>query len=343
LITENRTLRFLIRFALQIVSFVGIIYLCSMMEFPLWLSAIILIAFFIVALLLRKLSIDRTLRNGVIAQGYTPLPSTGYFEESGPKRMFQTEKMDHAALLLHGFSSCPNEFRFLIERLKRENISYYAPLLRGFGMMNAAALNTASHSDWIASAQEAYTELIERADSVSIIAHSMGCMLALNLPLEKMNGHLILMSPYISPKTSHQLWKRLLLSPVLFALIDLIYPVVRKNNIREIERARQTGRFMYSAVPLRAIRELWRLTDTIPQHRNMPLHAHIFLGTKDKTINSGAVNELLSAENLNTMEHYFEGGEHNLVEEAESRDEVIDRIIEIIRASFISKNNLSHP
>jgi carboxylesterase len=88
------------------------------------------------------------------------------------------------ALLLHGFSGKPNGLGHLAHHIETLGLPYRAPTLRGHGMDTPNALLGVKWTDWIADAEGAMSELLEEAEKVTIIGHSMGGMIALFLAAE---------------------------------------------------------------------------------------------------------------------------------------------------------------
>src|SRR4030095_8627409 len=83
-------------------------------------------------------------------------------------------------LLLHGFTATPQVFKFLADELFKARFSVSAPLLAGHGTY-VEELESSHWSDWYRSVEEAYFQLKARSDSVYVIGHSMGGLLALHL------------------------------------------------------------------------------------------------------------------------------------------------------------------
>ena len=69
-------------------------------------------------------------------------------------------------LLIHGFTSTPQELRYLAKYLADKNISVMAPLMKGHGRSPEAMLETNS-KDWIDSAEKAYLELKKHCNTIT--------------------------------------------------------------------------------------------------------------------------------------------------------------------------------
>jgi carboxylesterase len=83
------------------------------------------------------------------------------------------ERAQHGALVLHGFTGCPQSMRPLAEAFAAAGYSVELPLLPGHGTTVDDMIAT-SWADWSAAAEAAYTELAARCDRVVVAGLSMG-------------------------------------------------------------------------------------------------------------------------------------------------------------------------
>jgi carboxylesterase len=88
------------------------------------------------------------------------------------------------ALLLHGFSGIPAGLGHLPQHIETLGLPYRAPILRGHGQATPNALLGVKWTDWIADAEGAMFEILQEADRVTLIGHSMGGMIVLFLAAE---------------------------------------------------------------------------------------------------------------------------------------------------------------
>jgi len=96
--------------------------------------------------------------------------------KEGAKPYF-IKKGKTCCLLLHGYTSSPQEFKLLTKYLTENNLSIYAPLLKGHGTDPIDLANT-NYKDWLKSAKEALEKVKKEYDSVILIGNSMGGNLA---------------------------------------------------------------------------------------------------------------------------------------------------------------------
>ncbi|MDP9205416.1 MAG: alpha/beta fold hydrolase [Gemmatimonadota bacterium] len=126
------------------------------------------------------------------------------------------EEDSHGVLLLHGFGDTPQTLGLLARRLRKSGYSVLAPLLPGHGR-SMESFGKSRARDWIAAAKDAYVEMLDRHDDVSVVGLSMGGALSVLLAGEDHGiPALILIAPYLGmPKllrlaaATHWLWGRL--------------------------------------------------------------------------------------------------------------------------------------
>jgi carboxylesterase len=82
----------------------------------------------------------------------------------------------HGALVLHGFTGCPQSMRGLAEAFASAGFTVELPRLPGHGT-DIADMITTSWSDWSRAAEEAYDDLASRCDRVVVAGLSMGATL----------------------------------------------------------------------------------------------------------------------------------------------------------------------
>lgn len=257
---------------------------------------------------------------------FTKLENTGTFLETMPKFHDNRPKAAQATLLLHGFSASTSEFKHLYPELDAAGILYFAPSLSGFGNESPKELQAVTAEQWIRDAERAYALVSGMAEKVNIIAHSMGAMLALYLAGKYPVEHLVLTSPYLEPLQGHKFFKKLLQVPVLSQIFMFANPVVTKSSLADLEKVAQSGRFVYSSVPVQAIYSLWKLTGYIPYARVAAKTSALLLGERDNTIDlERTVARLLEVFPTIKIKRYARSG-HNLLEDVES-ERVIDEVL----------------
>ena len=88
-------------------------------------------------------------------------------------------------LLLHGFSSTPDNFRELVPYIDALGLPYRSPTLRGHGAETPEALSGVDWTEWLAGGEDALLELLTEVEKAIVIGHSMGGWIALNLAVDQ--------------------------------------------------------------------------------------------------------------------------------------------------------------
>ncbi len=71
-------------------------------------------------------------------------------------------------LLLHGFTTSPQQLSNLIDLLEKEKITFYAPTILGFGLNSTQLLKEVRYEDWYRQALESFDLLQNFAEEVSV-------------------------------------------------------------------------------------------------------------------------------------------------------------------------------
>jgi carboxylesterase len=91
----------------------------------------------------------------------------------GAEPIFIDKKSKIGILMIHGFSSTPDEFKELSKYLADKGFTVFAPLLAGHGTKPHDLLKTTAF-DWAKSVKEAYFKLKEKTEKVFLIGNSFG-------------------------------------------------------------------------------------------------------------------------------------------------------------------------
>jgi carboxylesterase len=104
----------------------------------------------------------------------------------GSEPIFINNNAKIGVLMLHGFSSTPNEFKELSVYLSKKGFNVYAPLIAGHGTI-PEDLSKTNPQDWLNSAKDAYIKLKKISERVFIVGNSFGSNLAFWLVKELNN------------------------------------------------------------------------------------------------------------------------------------------------------------
>ncbi len=84
-------------------------------------------------------------------------------------------------LLLHGFTGSPASIRSVEAPLRALGLPLALPLLRGHGAGSPEALRGVTWHDWLADGEAALRSLLQEAEQVIVLGHSMGGLVGLTL------------------------------------------------------------------------------------------------------------------------------------------------------------------
>ena len=269
-------------------------------------------------------------QDNIHLEHFNYIPDAGIYEESSPQFFDPRNNHKHGVLLIHGFSASTNEFHHLTGLLQERKIPYYIPMLTGFGMDTTKNLRHITTKDWLRDVINAYRLLHSVCDEVSIVAHSMGCTLALYLAQNYPVRKLILSAPYIMAKSNQQLLKKLLLTPGTSQLICFFRSTIKKNNKNDLKKISESKRFVYTEVPIQSVKTLWALTDKIDLRKLLYGEIYILNGKNDGTIEIERVLDKFNLAGHSYRLITFANSGHNILEDKEyvEATEAVVRILE---------------
>ena len=285
-------------------------------------------------LLFRMIDEHRKYSPGCHLRHFTKLDNTATYLETMPRFHDNRPESPHGILLLHGFSASTSEFKQLCPALDKAGILYYAPTLSGFGNESPIELKTIKAEAWIRDAERAYNLVSAMSEKVSIVAHSMGSMLAIYLAGKYPVENMILTSPYLESKKAHKFLEKMLRLPVISGIFMFLNPIVTKSSLADLESVAQTGRFVYSSVPVQAISELWRLSGLVRYEKASAATWLLLLGDRDTTIEHDATIRRLTTVCPGIKIIRYGASGHNLMEDVE-QEQVISEIIERINGDIL--------
>lgn len=269
----------------------------------------------------------------------------GAYKESRSRFRAYPDTKSIPVLLLHGFSGSPQDFDTLILHLEANHITYYAPLLSGFGLDNTLRLSKVSRNDWKRDVLNAFDLLSSISTNVNIvgypmgniniIGYSMGAILADFLCTKRNNiNSVILASPAFYTSEYYDPHKKILLNKYSYFVFNLLIPYLPKSLNKEKGHVSDIAdpdlaakNFQYLTAPLSSIRELFLMQD---EHSLSGLQnvrdITVFYSNNDKLINIQKLQENLYKLGVAfTTKAFYETG-HNLYFDLESNNISLDTI-----------------
>jgi carboxylesterase len=161
-------------------------------------------------------------------------------------------------LLIHGFSTCPKEIRWLGTQLNEAGFSVLA--IRLFGHATRPNdLQRVRFQDWIANVEDGVTLLQHQCDKLIVIGISLGGALALIAGAKlKIDGVVAIATPYLVPFSSSTRGLKILVW--LMNLISLGQRSIMKSPFsHELDPIFHSDRLSYDSFPPRILIEANRL------------------------------------------------------------------------------------
>lgn len=279
----------------------------------------------------RYYHIRRLLESYSLFRDFKHLPDEGTFEGQSPV-LFESEKRPTGVLLIHGFSSTPQEFGVLTDFLKNEGIPYYTPVLTGFGIDDVHLLETIKETDWLRDAVNAYDIFSSNCEKVVVVGHSMGGVLACHIASKRRVDKLVLTAPYLISKKKHDFGKSLLIDSPFGWLLKLFNPYVQKSKRPQtFSEHYPKPRFAYDVVPVNSIKALWYLQEKVAYENIYAGETLVITGGKDNTVENERVYELLESKKIIFTKIELSQSGH-LVFESPQALEAAKRILEFIKS-----------
>lgn len=228
-------------------------------------------------------------------------------------------------LLLHGWTSSPNEFRSLANYLNSFGYTVFAPLLRGHGKKPEDLLNV-TWQDWLYDSQKSLEELKKHTDKIFIVGISMGGNLSLLLSEDKTVAGIITMGAAVKYKF-HNLAK---LSIFLMGL----WKIYRRKYYPPWVRKKMGKRDVYMYYPIQSVKEVMKLTNEtkvfLPRVTKPIL---IMQSTTDHMISKKSPQMIFEGVKSKVKEIFWiENVYHVFVKEKKSREKIGEFIEKILNS-----------
>lgn len=301
-----------------------------------WKVALFLIALFLTAIICRRFIIflAKTLNQSYMKH-FSAMKELGTFKEAYPLHNNPEQKIDHAVLLLHGFTASSQQLSGLAHKLTEYGLTFYLPSILGFGLNSTRLLQAARYENWCLSALECFDNLQMCAKQISIVGHSMGGLLATFIAQHRPIKHLVLSAPAFYSVERDILLKKKWFDSYLSFLYCWVIPFVPKlvnpgrkttsDTLRHPDRS-----FQYMAIPTSAIKEFFKLQSAIDITKGNAASLSILYGKEDITIDNLRTLNYLTQHNIEFTAYCFENSAHNIFEDNE-KDTVCDRVIEVLK------------
>ncbi|MGC1181829.1 alpha/beta hydrolase [Legionella sp.] len=210
-------------------------------------------------------------------------------------------KIDRAVVLLHGFSSSPAVYRYLIPQLKNYD-AIICPALPGHGA-SIESFAQATAADWLALTREVCDQLFKKYTKVDIVGLSLGGLIACKLNEYFAFNHMFLLAPALELNMNVNVYLKLVI-------------MLHHLGFKEIRGAAgnlvtdKYAEISYKKLPLTAVIELFNL---VLHHQWIApkVPVDLFLGVHDNVVSSAKVGQLF-ANLANVSIHWLKNSAHVL-------------------------------
>ncbi len=154
-------------------------------------------------------------------------------------------------LLLHGFTSTPDEFPWILKNFPKKKYTVSAPLLAGHGT-SIEHLDTTTWQDWYRSAEKAYKELRKSCEKIIIVGSSSGGNLGLLLASKYKVDSIVLMGTIVKFKFHEAI-------RVLASITGIFTDKIKKRHFPRVIEKEINKKRHYRFIPIKSFKVLFGL------------------------------------------------------------------------------------
>ena len=228
-------------------------------------------------------------------------------------------------LLLHSFSTSPEDYKKIFHLLNEKGIPYYAPTILGFGLTDTDLLEKIEAEDWVRDAIDHYNICKELADEVHVVGQSLGGLLAAIVASKKTVGKLVILSPafYFKGKAldvqkdfEQSFWKRWFFENVKKYIT--LHPEIRSI-------------FRYESLPFRSLMALVKLQYMVTQSPELfkAKDIHVLYGKIDELVDVEKALDHLRKKGINYTSHAYNAPHSLFIESDYEQEKIIKDLGEI--------------
>ncbi len=198
-----------------------------------------------------------------------------------------TTKPQHAIICYHGYTGYPGELMLPARILYESGFDVFIPRYPGHGTSGEDFMKSTS-TDWVNKAIEAYREIEGEYDTIGLIGHSMGGLIALKVAYEVKHIHKIVL--YAPALILERPIPTLLVSILSLCKkrkkvswsSDPLYPFFDERDEGDDE---YLGKEYWSYIYYKQVLELEKLRKEVLSFLGeIPIHTLVFTGGLDKTV-----------------------------------------------------------
>jgi carboxylesterase len=242
----------------------------------------------------------------------------------GAESIFIDKKSKVGVLMLHGFSSTPDELKELGAYLAGKGFTVSAPLMAGHGTSPEDMIKTCP-ADWAESVKKAYLELKQKTDKIFIVGNSFGSDLAFWLIKEFNNEQIGVVTLGAPIFLKHHFI--ILIRLYTYGLIQKFYRKPRriyKTNYDDMQ-----DEITYPKIPIRCVREFLSFIrrEVMPNLKNVKIPALVVHSDADMVIHPDSATYIY--EHLGSQAkrlYWYNGASHYMVSDGKKGPELFEKI-----------------
>lgn len=241
--------------------------------------------------------------------------------------IFIDNKSKIGILMLHGFTSTPDQFKELAEFLKNKGFSISAPIIAGHGLKPSNLAKTTAE-DWKNSAKEAYLQLKKISPEIFIIGNSFGSNLGFWLIKEFNN----------EPCAMVSLGAPIFLRYHNFILFRLYTYGLLKKFYRKPRRVYKTDytdfddEVTYPLIPCKSLRDFFSFikTETVPNLNKIKIPVFVGQSDSDNVVKPKSATYIYEHVQSQFKRIYWFPGKAHVIMSHQKRDQLFEKIYSFI-------------
>jgi len=246
----------------------------------------------------------------------------------GPEPIFINNNSDTGFLMLHGFSSSPDQFRELAAFISKKGFNVSAPLIAGHGTHPDDLMKTSS-KDWQDSVKNAYLDLKAKSKRIFIIGNSFGSNLGFWLTKEFDNqpcGMISLGAPIFM-----RYHKFVLCRLYSYGLIKKYYQ--KPMRIYEADYIDLNDEITYPVIPTKSLRKFFRFLkeETMPNLHQIKVPILVCHSISDKVAHPKSATYIYEHVSSQYKKIYLFPSDAHTIMSGEHKKDLFKKISEFIK------------
>lgn len=247
------------------------------------------------------------------------------------KPIFIDKKSDVGILMLHGFTSAPEQFGELSTYMADRGFTVYAPLMAGHGTSPKDLIKTGPE-DWKKSVKEAYVELKKKTKKIFIIGNSFGSNMAFWLANEFKNEPIGIVA--LGAPVFMRYHKFLVLRLYTYGLLQKYYR--KPLRLYKADYTDMSDEVTYSVMPTKSLREFFNFIkeETIPCLEKINVPVFLAYSDTDPVVHPKSATYIHEHIGSDLKKIYWFPSEFHVITASARRTELFNKIFDFIKKTI---------